>query len=341
MLLSRRRELRRIVVTLAAFAVLALPAAKAEEQNAKKEPAPVVIDPAKPSPEILKHRPPGGLIFLTANLPAAKGLALVNRHTLIAIDPQTGKWTTVLDPGTLRQSISPDGQTVVYELGKTLWSRSVVGGEEPKKILDLAGPGNGGAPVWSGDSKRIIVSLGDRDPVEQRLVYLHLQLNADGTEVTELPLPKNFVVNDWSPEGRKIVGVFILNGAPARGRLSVVQLDGRDLSAITDDAAAPAIPRAPRFSPNGSRFAYCDNAGTWVVDSDGKNRRKVWSADGRNAGFPCWSPDGLRFAIVTRTPNTQGDLLYYTLEILALDDLHRVARFELPAGNVGGYTYWR
>ncbi len=319
----------------------------ADEAKPKDEPTPVVIDPSKPSNELLKQRPPGGLIFTIANIPAAKGVAAakgaaaVNPYTWIAIDPETGKWTTVSGEGRPVFSVAPNGQTIAYELGNALWTRSVAGDDEPKKILNLAGPGNGGVPVWSSDGKRLIVSLGDRDPLEQRMVYLHVQLNADGTDVTELPLPRGFLISDWSSDGRRIIGTSPLSGAPLRNQLSVIHPDGSDLRALNDVADAASLPRTPRFSRDGRHVIYMDGSGMWVIDTDGKNLRKLASADGRYFGVPAWSPDDARFAVVTRPLNSQNRPISFTLEIIALDDRHRVARFQLPVGSTGGYIYWR
>ena len=224
-----------------------------------------------------------------------------NRQMLIAIDPETGKWASVLDAGTLRQGVSPDGRTVAYELENALWTRSVAGGDEPKKILDLAGPGNGSAPIWSGDGKRIILSLGNQNPLAGRMVYLNIQLNGDGTGVTELPLAKSVLISDWSADGKNIAG---MSWEQPKWQLVVVHADGSDLRIISD--AHTKQPRMPCFSPDGRRIVHVDGTDIWVSDNDGTHRRKLWSADARLVGSACWLPDAARLAYVGRRQNPQG-----------------------------------
>ena len=59
-----------------------------------------------------------------------------------------------------------------------------------------------------------------------------------------------------------------------------------------------------RFSPDGRRVLYTDNArgkesGVWVVDVDGKNGLDVFPTDFETVSpaSACWSPDGKRIAI--------------------------------------------
>ncbi len=83
-------------------------------------------------------------------------------------------------------------------------------------------------------------------------------------------------------------------------QLYVMRPDGTDQRRITWGGN----PYYARFSPDGRRVLYTDNArekesGIWIVDVDGKNGRLVFPTDfeTNSPASACWSPDGKRIAI--------------------------------------------
>ena len=98
---------------------------------------------------------PKGRIFVTTAAEAKDG-ARGEAMSLVAIDPENGERTTVLERCGARSRVSPDGRTVAFGHEGSLWTRSVKGGDKPVKVLDLDGASANSPPAWSGDGKRIL-----------------------------------------------------------------------------------------------------------------------------------------------------------------------------------------
>jgi len=89
------------------------------------------------------------------------------------------------------------------------------------------------------------------------------------------------------------------------------------LDPVTHVAAGPPVARAvstsferhPRFSPDGRHLAFISGrsgrAALWVADADGSHPRQLSNLDEQVTGFPRWSPDGLRIAFHTSSPNQE------------------------------------
>ena len=89
------------------------------------------------------------------------------------------------------------------------------------------------------------------------------------------------------------------------------------LDPVTHVAAGPPVARAvstsferhPRFSPDGRYLAFISGrsgkAAVWVADADGSHPRQLSDLQEQVTGFPRWSPDGLRIAFHTSSPNQE------------------------------------
>ena len=104
-----------------------------------------------------------------------------------------------------------------------------------------------------------------------------------------------------------------------RGRESI-------LRAILAGQPAPALQRRPVRA----------TAGIWVVNLDGKDRRRILPT-GKGTASACWSPDGQRIAVAIggSEPEDHG-----RLEIVNLDGTHRTL-LTLPAREIADMPDWR
>lgn len=73
----------------------------------------------------------------------------------------------------------------------------------------------------------------------------------------------------------------------------------------------------PRLSPDGRYLAFISGrngrAGLWMADADGANPRPLSNLDELVVGFPRWSPDGMRIAFHTSSPNQERQV--YIVEV--------------------------
>jgi Tol biopolymer transport system component len=235
-----------------------------------------------------------GKIYLTGERPDPRGTGARVR-SLIALDPQTGERTTIFDGCSMRPRVSPDGKLVAFEREDALWVRGLDPKAEPRKVIDLGGETFGSPPVWSPDGKQLIISVGRRE----KPLNTTLRVNIDGTGREELAVPPEDHVQDWSADGRWLLTAS-RRGAKIGWQLYVMRPDGTDQCRITEGGN----PYYARFSPDGRRVLYTDNArekesGVWVVDVDGKNGRHLFPTDMETIApaSACWSPDGKRIAM--------------------------------------------
>jgi Tol biopolymer transport system component len=284
------------------------------------------------------RRAPRGKIFTTANLAANGGGGTTS---VIAIDPGTGEQSTVLEGCESRPRVSPDGRTLAFTRDDAVWTRSVAGGDEPRRVLELEGATGGSPPVWSPDGKQIVVSLGSHSKDNGPWVFKTVRVNADGTGRTELKVPPEDGVHDWSPDGR-----WFVTASSRRARIGwelyVMHPDGTGVRQITEGGN----PFYTRFSPDGRLVLYTDGTteerrGVWVVGLDGKGKRKVCATKKDTVVSACFSPDGTRVAVAFRFFNIpQGRADKSMIEVMDLDG-KQDALFELPEGSAADMPDWR
>ncbi len=219
---------------------------------------------------------------------------------LLAFDPRTGARQELFDGCNFRLRVSPDGRAVAFERDGAVWVRSLSRDGGPRQLFDLEGATFGAPPVWSRDGSQIVASLGRRDEVRDVWLFTTLRINVDGSGRTELKIPPEDGVQDWSADGRWLLTTSSRN-AEIGWQLYVMRPDGTDLRQITEGGN----PWAARFSPDGRSVLYTDGTteerrGIWVVDFDAKDRRRVFPVVGkeRHQLSACWSPDGKQIAVV-------------------------------------------
>ena len=134
-------------------------------------------------------------------------------------------------------------------------------------------------------------------------------MNADGKNQKRLTdHPRADIQPSWSPDGKKIAFASYRNGGNIQ--IFVMDSDGQNPTRLTDEVRDVL----PDWSPDGQKIAFTGyrnegvhgeawNRNIYVIDADGKNRKRLAGIAGNNS-YPAWSPDGQRIAFV----NSGGEL---------------------------------
>jgi Tol biopolymer transport system component len=303
---------------------------------------------ASAAPSAARLRPePSGRIYTTASLGTDNAGRPIS--SVVAVDPETGDVTKVIDQSPGRLRVSPDGRMLAYvsnersanlnpteRMRQSLWTHPLFGDAGPTRVTRLDGAPGGDLPVWSRDSKQLILSLGTLDDSQKKWVYETFRINADGSGRERLEIPAQDGVQDWSPDGAWVVTTSSRN-AEIGWQLYVMHPDGTNQRQVTEGGN----PFYARFSPDGRRLLYSDGParerlGIWVVDLDGKNRRRIFSTGKENASA-CWSPDGQRLAVAIDGSKSEEQ---GRLEIVALDGTHRTL-LTFPSQRIADMPDWR
>jgi TolB protein len=155
------------------------------------------------------------------------------------------------------------------------------------------------APSWSPDAKQIAfftipfqpaLGRGGEAPSSQLCV-----IDADGGNVRKLGTGMAPV---WSPDGRQMLYF------DAKGRLSVMDADGKNPRPLTDPAVAFGASAA--WSPDGKRFAsIASESGVgqvFVMAADGSGRTRLTSTAYEKSGVQ-WTRDGKQIVFTRVKPS--------------------------------------
>jgi dipeptidyl aminopeptidase/acylaminoacyl peptidase/predicted DNA-binding protein (UPF0251 family) len=159
--------------------------------------------------------------------------------------------------------------------------------------------------AWSPDGTEIACCDFAEGP---ELVATHAVVNVKTKKKSELKLPNDHILTDWSRDGKLFLTMRVVEGKRERTRLYLMNRDGTENKALTGENHMALF---GRISPDGNRVLF----NRVLIDPDTKPSRrnaelavvdvatgKVTKVDGvpPNGGFLgyCWSPSGRTIAYV-------------------------------------------
>jgi Tol biopolymer transport system component len=196
-------------------------------------------------------------------------------------DPRTGReWTLIEGPTLSMPAWSPDGGSIVYGDGTSLWV-SEVERFDPAPVhvrATLAPLGMswqpGGAIAFEGLQRDCTKSFRCTS-TDQSEVWT---IQPDGTALTRLTDFGRVQTPKWSPDGRRLLVIRRTDGGDTR-ELWVVEANGSGAQRLLD--ADDVI--AADWSPDGDRLAIVRTAGStgtlqvWTASADGSGARPIGS----------------------------------------------------------------
>jgi len=197
--------------------------------------------------------------------PKQDSLPLKTTRT-VAFETTEGTWLSL--------DVSPDGQTIVFELLGDIYTMPATGGTASRIT---SGPAFDSQPRYSPDGKRIVF-LSDRSGAEN--VWL---MNADGSLPKQLTKGETslFVSPEWTPDGKYIVASKTEGVLGSAYTMWIWHVDGGSGSKLITDKGegAPGASRSTIISALGAAF--------------GPEGRYVWFSRhrggfGYNLQFPEW-----------------------------------------------------
>ncbi|HET9274567.1 MAG TPA: amidohydrolase family protein [Gemmatimonadales bacterium] len=233
--------------------------------------------------------PPAGPL---SGAPAPAARADTGKAGLPLAPARTAKFTTT--KGTwLSLDVSPDGQTLVFDLLGDLYTLPVTGGKATRLTSGLAHDMH---PRWSPDGKRVVF-VSDRSGDDNVWV-----IAADGSDTTQIThgVESAYFSPEWTPDGQYIVvsrGTFF-----GLEKLWLYHVKGGRGLEMTQGPGGLRI-MGPAFGPDPRYVWYAQRNGSWqynaifpqyqigVYDRETGTRTLMSSRYG-SAFRPALSPDG-------------------------------------------------
>jgi imidazolonepropionase-like amidohydrolase/Tol biopolymer transport system component len=295
--------MKRVLLTTAAVMALAFPA-----MAQTPEPPSPLAAPPKPAPTPAPTQAPA---------PAAAPAAA-------AAPAETPKWDVQNPPGPSRDipidvtrgtwmslDVSPDGQTIVFDLLGDIYVMPVAGGEARAIASGVAWEMQ---PKWSPDGRHIAFTS-DRGGGDNIWI-----MDADGSNPTQVSKETFRLVNqpEWTPDGQFVVGRKHFTSARSlgAGEMWMYHRSGGGGVQMTERRTQQKDTGEPAFSPDGRYLYFSDDAtpgGTFEYSKDVNDQIYVIRRLDRETGDvdayvtgpggsirPTPSPDGKSLAFIRR-----------------------------------------
>lgn len=271
-----------------------------------QSPAPVaaaVLDDQKVAPKVApKAADP-------KPLPQGPNLLLIEWFGHLSLIDPTGKNeqklpTTALGRFTDSVRLSPDGKRVAFVAndGETAGVLHVAGVDDKEgRSLEVST----GPYAWSPDSTEIACT--EFPEKDKKLTAVHWLINVKTKEKTQLKLPDDHYIVDWSRDGKH----FLTTRTWPNAGIFLMNRDGTEHKSLTaKQLPAGSFGQAGRLSPDGKRLLF--TIVTPPKEKEKPVRKELAVLDtvsGKVApvtdipingefGSYCWSPDGKRIAYI-------------------------------------------
>ena len=195
---------------------------------------------------------------------------------------------------------SPDGNWLAFEMSGNIHKIKING----DSLTQLTFEGRNFFPTWSPDGEWIAYDSNNDSPNGMNFIW---KMKADGTQKRRIayePSSGEIRMPNWSNNNKIVHHRYVGVGAP---EIFSMVSNGINSNRLTFDHNFDIF---PKYSPDGTMIAFSSqpsNGGfyqIWVMDSDGKNLKKLTTTQGYNCD---WSPDG-EYIVYTDSRAENGHL---------------------------------
>jgi len=180
----------------------------------------------------------------------AEGLPMVPER-LLRMTVEEGSWISL--------DVSPDGQTIVFDLLGSLWTMPIEGGEATPLTQGMAFDAQ---PRFSPDGRRVVFTSDRSGGDNLWIISLDqadtLQLTRGNQNSYQSPV--------WTPDGRYVVATR--QGGSGQGKLWMYHVEGGTGTALISEPANLRTTGAA-FTPDGSAIWYAQRTGAWTYNTAG------------------------------------------------------------------------
>ena len=156
---------------------------------------------------------------------------------------------------------SPDGTRIAFTSDRTgvyeIWTVNADGTNFRQQSFDS--PSAASFPLWSPDGRRIVFHLNQTNVI--------IDVDKEWSAQAPLTLPKTdqvFVIWDWSPDGKKLLGTF------SNGDVAYFSLETNRYERVAENGSYP------RWLPDSSRYVSLFSTGLYIGEIGSKRLRELW-----------------------------------------------------------------
>ncbi len=156
---------------------------------------------------------------------------------------------------------SPDGKRIAFTSDRTgqyeIWTVNADGTNFRQQSFDSASAAS--FPLWSPDGRRIVFHLNQSNVI--------IDVDKEWSAQTPVTLPQTdrvFVIWDWSPDGKKLLGTF------SNGDVAYFSLETNRYERVAENGSYP------RWLPDSSRYVSLFGSGLYFGEVGSKRLKELW-----------------------------------------------------------------
>lgn len=207
---------------------------------------------------------------------------------IVVVDRDGGNWRDLTNDKFFDRypRWSPDGKRIAFASDRSgryeIWTVNADGTN--LRQISFDSPGDASFPLWSPDGRRMLFQRNRNN------VIIDLDKEWSEQALQTLPTPDHiFVIWDWSPDGKKLLGTF------RDGHVGYFSLETNRYERVADRGSYPSwLSDSSRYLSNFSEGLFLGEIGT-------KRVREIWRSKGADVNSVGISPDGEFVYFVTQS----------------------------------------